>query len=242
MSILLKPPFTRKQLDAMHAKDYDYCWKTFRVDVERALNPPPPSPPPPDVGARTAAMTDILKEEYSAWRKKQGFTQPGDSIEGQRIESLRFEVFMKEKREALALSELEKVIDAWLIARPEFVISEANRSTVWGYISEQLDGKVTHENLEKAFVATKGDLVLDESKSIDPDRPETRAVVVTNGVFRPYDPEASQNTMKRHLVGQSTPGAFLEDAIIRNRPERMTAVEFAEACRTSATFGNKMTE
>jgi hypothetical protein len=66
------------------------------------------------------------------------------------------------------------------------------------------DLPVTVANLDVAFAAVKRELVLDVSKlPNDPDQPDTRVGGYRNGVFQPYDPGNSQNTVKRHLVGQS---------------------------------------
>jgi hypothetical protein len=85
MSNLLRPPFTKKQLDAMHAKDYDYCWKNFRAEVELALSPPAPLAPLfPRSDIKKIAIAKEMASEYLAFAKKSGHVLPDGTIVGRR--------------------------------------------------------------------------------------------------------------------------------------------------------------
>jgi hypothetical protein len=237
MSILLTPPFTRQQINEMHARDYDFVCKKWPEAVRLALSPPPAPVPAPPLFPRSditkIAVAEEMASEYLAFAKSHIL---GDGT----IPEFVWDEFLKSKNEAAQLKDAEAEVEKWLASHPEFIISESNRKTVWDYLSEN-DFKVSGENLEKAFTAVRSSLALDETKlSYDLNEPDTRVGSYTNGVFRPYDPGHSQNTIKAPLgLGQHVPGSS-DDMVIRKDSRKMSSTEYAEALRISSSFREKM--
>jgi hypothetical protein len=150
--------------------------------------------------------------------------------------------FLKSKNEAAQLKDAEAEVEKWLASHPEFIISESNRKTVWDYLSEN-DLKVSGENLEKAFTAVRSSLALDETKlSYDLNEPDTRVGSYTNGVFRPYDPGHSQNTVKAPLgLGQLDPSKVASgEKQVTKAVRQQSASEFLANLNASPSFRKKM--
>ena len=236
---MLKPPFTKTQLTAMHSRDYDFVWKRYRADVERALNPPLPPVPAPPLFPRSdikkIAVADEMASEYLVFAKSHVL---GDGT----IPEFVWDEFLKSKNEAAQLKDAEAEVEKWLASHPEFIISESNRKTVWDYLSEN-DLKVSGENLEKAFTAVRSSLALDETKlSYDLNEPDTRVGSYTNGVFRPYDPGHSQNTVKAPLgLGQLDPSKVASgEKQVTKAVRQQSASEFLANLNASPSFRKKM--
>jgi len=232
MTIRLQPPFSKAQLLALHAVDYDFVYKHYRKELELALNPPPPPPPPPDFGARISAISDVVADEYKKYLK----------IHGGENNSFTWDAFMKEKNHAAQLKVTEAVVERWLEDHPEFVISEGNRKTMWDYLSEH-DLSVSGEDLDKAFTAVRSSLVLDETKlPYDLNEPDTRVGSYKNGVFRPYDPGNSQNTIKAPLgLGQLDPSKVAAgEKQVTKSVRQQSAAEFLANINSSPSFRKKM--
>jgi hypothetical protein len=216
-------PLSQELINHMLSDEYDWNCQFNLEAVEAALNPPPPPAPPSEAEVRSQKVA-ALSEEFIAWAKLQ--KRPPDA--------LAFEDWTEERKDAAKIKEIEAEVQKFLDRHPEFVVSESNRKI----LLDHLDGVVSLENLERSFVAARSSLTIDESKAVDPDRPETRPGQWRNGIFTPFD-TGGLGTVKQFPVGQRTPGASSEDVVIRKRPERMTAAEFAEACRTSKAFRAK---
>lgn len=236
MSILVKPPFTRTQLDAMNSRDYDFAWKKYRAEVELALSPPTPPVPSPPLFPRAElqrhAVTDVLAAEYQSYLKEHG---------GQ-ANSFTWDAFMNEKKSAAQLKNAEAEVEKWLAAHPEFITSESNRKTVWDYLSEH-DLAVNVGNLDKAFVAVRSSLSLDETKlPYDIDQPDTRVGFYRNGQFTEYDPGKSQNTVKAPLgLGQLDPSKVASgEKQVTKSVRQQSAAEFLANLNSSPSFRKKM--
>jgi hypothetical protein len=234
-------PLTMADINRMLAVEYHWHEVNNAENLKAALNPvPPPPPPTPDqlLAQKRAEQIKELVPQFDEWLKTQKHDQPG---------SLTWEMFRRDHAMRIFLEEHHQwqakieAVARFLEKHPEYVHADSNKDAVNDYLSEH-DLPVTFETLERAFkelVAAK-EITIDESKIVDPDRPETRAGVWRNGRFIPNSEDASTGTVRQFPVGQSTPGASDEDVTIRKRPEHMTASEFAEACRKSKTFREKM--
>jgi len=242
MSILLTPPFTRQQIDAMHAKDYDFVCKKYPEAVKLALAPPPPPPVPtppffPRSEIKKIAVAEEMAAEYLSFAKKNGHIL-GDGT----IPEFVWGEFLKSKNEAAQLKGAEAEAEKWLAAHPEFITSESNRKTVWDYLSEH-DLAVNVGNLDKAFVAVRSSLSLDETKlPYDIDQPDTRVGFYRNGQFTEYDPGKSQNTVKAPLgLGQLDPSKVASGEKQVTKSVRLqSAAEFLANLSSSPSFRKKM--
>lgn len=236
MTILLKPPFTRQQINDMHARDYDFVCKKWPEAVRLALSPPTRPGPTPPLFPRSElqrhAVTDVLAAEYQSYLKEHG---------GQ-ANSFTWDAFMNEKKSAAQLKNAEAEVEKWLAAHPEFITSESNRKTVWDYLSEH-DLAVNVGNLDKAFVAVRSSLSLDETKlPYDIDQPDTRVGFYRNGQFTEYDPGHSQNTVKAPLgLGQLDPSKVASgEKQVTKSVRQQSAAEFLANLNSSPSFRKKM--
>jgi hypothetical protein len=134
-----------------------------------------------------------------------------------------------------------KVAEKWGKGHPEYIPCSSNTEAMVKYI-EKYDLAFTELGLELAFQALlkSGDVLIDRSKVHDPDEPETRVGYFRNGMFYPEDLGGSRGTVRTAAVGQHTPGTPIgDDIIIKKNPQRMTAAEYAEACRISRSFRDR---
>lgn len=239
MPSFIAGPLTMADIDRMTSTELAWHERNNAENLKAALAPPPPPPPPTaeeSLAQQRSAKVKELQPQFEVWLKTQKHDQPG---------SLTWDLFRRDHAMRIFLEEhnqrkdIEAGVQRFLSAHPEYIVSTSNRKIINDYLGEhQLPP--TFANVEKAFQACKGDLTLDQSKVIDPDRPETRAGAWRNKRFYPNDEDTSTGTTRQFAVGQSTPGASDEDVTIRKRPERMTSAEYAEALRVSKTFRAKM--
>jgi hypothetical protein len=242
MSILLKPPFTKAQLDAMHSKDYDYCWKHYKSEVERALYPPLLSVPPPPLFPRSdirkVAVAEEMAAEYLAFAKKNGYIL-GDGM----ISDFAYDEFLKFKQEAQQLKDAEAECQRWADEHETYDASESNRTAMWKWLQEN-DRPLAYANLDKAFAAL---VASGEIKALLPvaDRPEPRAGTWRNSVFIPFDPENSQGMIKGVTggLGQLDPSKVASgDKQVTKRASQMSAEEYQRNLNESPSFRKKMNE
>jgi hypothetical protein len=115
---------------------------------------------------------------------------------------------------------------------------------VWDYLSEH-DLAVNVGNLDKAFVAVRSSLSLDETKlPYDIDQPDTRVGFYRNGQFTEYDPGKSQNTVKAPLgLGQLDPSKVASgEKQVTKRASQMSAEEYQRNLNESPSFRKRMNE
>ena len=242
MSILLTPPFTRQQIDAMHAKDYDFACKKWPEAVRLALNPPPAPVPTPPLFPRSEikkiAVAEEMAAEYLAFAKK------NDHILGDgTIPEFVYDLFLKSKNEAEQLKDAEAECERWVSEHETYDASESNRVALWNWLQEK-ELPLTYANLDKAFAALiqSGDI-----KALLPvaDRPETRAGTWRNARFIPFDPENSQGMIKGVTggLGQLDPSKVASgDKQVTKRASQMSAEEFQRNLNESPSFRKKMNE
>ena len=238
-ALRLVPPFTRQQIDQMHAKDFDFVCKKWPEAVRLALNPAPTPVPAPPLFPRSdikkIAVAEEMASEYLAFAKSHIL---GDGT----IPEFVWDAFLKSKNEAARLKDAEAEVEKWLAAHPEFITSESNRKTVWDYLSEH-GLAVNVGNLDKAFVAVRSSLSLDETKlPYDIDQPDTRVGFYRNGEFTEYDPGKSQNTVKAPLgLGQLDPSKVASGEKQVTKSVRLqSAAEFLANLSSSPSFRKKM--
>jgi hypothetical protein len=173
-------------------------------------------------------MSDI-QLEFKAWRERKGLT----GVQSQE----EVDQFLVERR----LPEQVRADCArWQAEHPEIRIGvEPNRTLLQKYL-DTFELPATYNNLSEAYAALSktGNLVL---VKVEPPLPEieTRPGQWTNSVFRPWPSDNSRGTIKSSIIGQHDPQASGDEPQIRKRPERMTSLEYAEACRTSKAFRDK---
>jgi hypothetical protein len=195
-TLRLVPPFTRQQINEMHAKDFDFITKKYPEAVQLALHPP--IPPPPlfqQSDLKKLALGETMATEYVEFAKNKGYIRNGA------IADFAYDEFLKSKQEAQQLKNAEAECQRWADEHETYEVSESNRTAMWKWLQEN-DQSLTYANLDKAFAALvqSGDI-----KALLPiaDRPETRPGRFKNGIFEPFDPGNSQGMIKNHLVGQS---------------------------------------
>jgi hypothetical protein len=198
---ILKPPFTRQQIDAMHARDYDFVCKKWPEAVKLALAPPPPPPVPalplfPRSDIKKIAVAEEMAAEYLAFAKKNNHVL-GDGT----IPEFVYELFLQSKNEAAQLKDAEAECERWVSEHETYDASESNRVALWNWLQEK-ELPLTYANLDKAFAAL---IQSGDTKALLPvaDRTESRPGRFKNGIFEPFDPGNSQGMIKNHLVGLS---------------------------------------
>jgi hypothetical protein len=240
MSILLKPPFTRQQINDMHARDYDFVCKKWPEAVRLALNPPPASIPAPPLFPRSdmkkIALAETVAAEYVEYAKKEGYIRNGV------IADFAYDEFLKSKQEAQQLKNAEAECQRWADEHETYEVSESNRTAMWKWLQEN-DQSLTYANLDKAFatLVQSGDI-----KALLPvaDRPEPRAGTWRNSVFIPFDTENSQGMIKTGVtggLGQLDPSKVAAgEKQVTKSVRQQSAAEFLANINSSPTFRKKM--
>jgi hypothetical protein len=237
---LIKPPFTRKQLEAMNSRDYDFAWKRYRNQVEAALAAPlpPPTPPPPlfprsDI--KKIAIAEEMAGEYLAFAK-------GHVLGDGTIPEFVWDAFLKSKNEAAQLKNAEAECQWWVNDHETYDASESNRVALWNWLQEK-ELPLTYKNLDQAFAALvqSGDI-----KALLPvaDRPEPRAGTWRNSVFIPFDTENSQGMIKTGVtggLGQLDPSKVAAgEKQVTKSVRQQSASEFLSNLNSSPSFRKKM--
>jgi hypothetical protein len=241
MSALLKPPFSKTQLHAMHSKDYDYCWTHYRSAVELALNlrlPPVPAPPFPRSDLKKLALGETMAAEYVEYAKKEGHVLADGTIP-----EFVYDEFIKSKQEAQQLKDAEAECQRWVNDHETYDASESNRVALWNWLQEK-ELPLTYKNLDQAFAALvrSGDI-----KALLPvaDRPETRPGQWKNGIFTPFETDGAQGTVKTAFfgLGQLDPSKVASgDKQVTKRASQMSAEEYQRNLNESPSFRKKMNE
>jgi hypothetical protein len=238
---LIKPPFTRKQLEAMNSRDYDFAWKRYRNQVEAALAAPlpPPTPPPPlfprsDI--KKIAIAEEMASEYLAFAKSHVL---GDGT----IPDFVYDLFLKSKNEAAQLKDAEAEVERWVNEHETYDASESNRVALWNWLQEQKI-PLSYANLDTAFAAlvASGDIKALLSAA---DTPETRPGRFRNGIFEPFDPGNSQGMIKGVTggLGQLDPSKVASgDKQVTKRASQMSAEEYQRNLNESPSFRKRMNE
>jgi hypothetical protein len=240
MSFLLKPPFSRQQINDMHARDYDFVCKKWPEAVRLALNPPPAPIPTPPLFPRSdttkLALAETIAAEYVEYAKKKGYVRT--------IPEFVYDEFLKSKQEAQQLKDAEAECQRWADEHETYEVSESNRTAMWNWLQDN-DLPLKYANLDKAFAA----LVLSgDIKALLPvaDRPETRAGTWRNTTFIPFDTENSQGMIKTGAaggVGQLDPSKVASgDKQVTKRASQMSAEEYQRNLNESPSFRKKMNE
>jgi hypothetical protein len=239
---LIKPPFTRKQLEAMNSRDYDFAWKRYRNQVEAALAAPLPSPtPPPPLFPRSdmkkIALAETVAAEYLEFVHKKGYLRNGA------IADFAYDEFLKSKQEAQQLKNAEAECQRWADEHVTYEVSESNRTAMWKWLQEN-DRPPTYANLDEAFatLVQPGD-----TKALLPiaDRPETRPGQWKNGIFTPFETDGAQGTVKTASfgLGQLDPSKVASgDKQVTKRASQMSAEEYQRNLNESPSFRKKMNE
>ena len=228
---LIKPPFTRKQLEAMNSRDYDFAWKRYRNQVEAALAAPlpPPTPPPPLFSRSDITKIAVAEEvagEFLEFVKQKRLTH----ADGQ-IADYAYDKFMKQKIEAQKLKNAEAEVEKWLKNHPEFIPSEVNRAAILDQLRKH-DLPVTYVNLDQVFTA----LVASGDVTVKPPDSDWQSGAWRNGVWVPDGTGAAQ----RRNVDPSR--AASEEKKVTKRVSQMSAHEFLSNLNDSPSFKQKVDE
>jgi hypothetical protein len=225
-TLRLVPPFTRQQINEMHAKDFDFVSKKYPEAVQRALNPPPVPVPAPPLFPRSditkIAVAEEMASEYLAFAKSHIL---GDGT----IPEFVWDAFLKSKNEAAQLKNAEAEVEKWLKNNPEFVPSEANRTAIRDRLQE-LDLPVTYSNLDQVFAA----LVASGDVTVKPPDFDWQSGAWRNGVWVPDGTGAAQ----RRNVDPSR--AASEEKKVTKRVSQMSAKEFLSNLIDSPSFKQKV--
>ena len=241
MTILLKPPFTRQQINDMHARDYDFVCKKWPEAVQRALNPPPvpiPAPPLfPRSDMKKIALAEAVAAEYVEYAKKEGYIRNGV------IADFAYDEFLKSKQEAQQLKNAEAECQRWADEHETYEVSESNRTAMWKWLQEN-DQSLTYANLDKAFAAL---VASGEIKALLPaaDRVEMRPGQWKNGIFTPFETDGAQGTVKTAFFGLGLldPSKVASgDKPVTKRASQMSAEEYQRNLNESPSFRKKMNE
>jgi hypothetical protein len=146
-------PLTSTQVDEMDSRTYSWHESFNDANLDAVLHPKPSVLPPPPLIPRSEilkqAVADVLGEEYKKYLKERG----GE------VNSFTFDEFVKSKREAAQMKDLEQQVEEWLTLHEEFIQTQSNRQILWEYLnSHSLTPTVT--NLELAYRETANKLEL----------------------------------------------------------------------------------
>jgi len=239
MSFLLKPPFSRQQINDMHARDYDFVCKKWPEAVRLALNPPPAPIPTPPLFPRSdttkLALAETIAAEYVEYAKKKGYVRT--------IPEFVYDEFLKSKQGAQQLKDAETECQRWADEHETYDASESNRTAIWKWLQEN-DRPLTYANLDKAFAAL---VASGEIKALLPvaDRPETRPGQWKNGIFTPFETDGAQGTVKTASfgLGQLDPSKVASgDKQVTKRASQMSAEEYQRNLNESPSFRKRMNE
>jgi hypothetical protein len=216
-------PLTRAQVDVMDSRTYSWHESFNDANLDAVLHPKPTvhAPPPliPRAEILKQAVADALGEEYKKYLKERG----GE------VNSFTFDAFVKSKREAAQLKDLEQQVEEWLTLHEEFIQTQSNRQILWGYLnSHRLTPTVT--NLELAYRKTANKLELKPPDS------DWQSGAWRNGRWIPDGTGAVQ----RRNVDPSR--AASEEKTITKRISQMGAREFLFNLNESPSFRQKVDE
>lgn len=239
-TLRLVPPFTRQQINEMHAKDFDFVSKKYPEAVRLALNPPPVPVPAPPLFPRSditkIAVAEEMASEYLTFAKSHVL---GDGT----IPDFVWDEFLKSKNEAAQLKDAEAECERWVNDHETYDASESNRVALWNWLQEK-EMPLTYANLDRAFAALvqSGDI-----KALLPvaDRPETRPGQWKNGIFTPFETDGAQGTVKTAFfgLGQLDPSKVASgDKQVTKRASQMSAEEYQRNLNESPSFRKKMNE
>lgn len=227
MTIRLQPPFSKAQLLALHAVDYDFVYKHYRKELELALNPPAPIPASSlfqQSNLKKLALGEEVAGEFLEFVKQKRLTH----ADGQ-IADYAYDKFMKQKIEAQKLKDAEAEVEKWLEKHVEFIPSEANRTAILNRLQE-LSLPVTYSNLDQVFAA----LVASGDVTVKPPDSDWQSGAWRNGVWVPDRTGAAQ----RRNVDPSR--AASEEKKVTKRVSQMSAHEFLSNLNDSPSFKQKV--
>jgi hypothetical protein len=241
MTNALRPPFTETELLRMHSKDFDYCCKHFKTEVERTLNPPPAPVPPrplfPQSDLKKLALGETIAAEYLEFVHKKGYLRNGA------IADFAYDEFLKSKQDEQQLKDVEAEVERWVKEHETYDASESNRVALWNWLQEK-ELPLTYANLDKAFAAL---VASGEIKALLPvaDRVEMRPGQWKNGIFTPFETDGAQGTVKTASfgLGQLDPSKVASgDKQVTKRASQMSAEEYQRNLNDSPSFRKRMNE